>query len=310
MHSWEQIQKTIDYIESHLNVDINIKSLAEIASLSPFYYQRLFSRLVKKPVAEYIKLRRMAKSTELLLDKGKRILDVALELGFSSHEHFTRSFKDTFGITPDDYRNKPQVLNRMTKPELLLNYTIIDEGVPLITDGIVLEISRQQITERIRFVGLNKKMPVQFVADAGTESGVDHLAVLWNTLHNEKEPLLGINQNTEEIGVAYPCEEDGFFNYFAGTAFHRQSIDSNNRLPNTYTSWELPQGEYIVCLFEAESFDMLVLDAIYKAQNYLFSIWLPNHSIETEPFCAERYESHVQTTTSMEIWVKVKDYSI
>lgn len=48
MHAWEQIQKTIEFIEEHLNTELKIESLANMAALSPFYYQRLFSRLVKK----------------------------------------------------------------------------------------------------------------------------------------------------------------------------------------------------------------------------------------------------------------------
>lgn len=67
MHAWEQVQLTVDYIEEHFNEKLEVERLAEIAALSPFYFQRLFSRLVKKPVTEYIKLRRMAKATELLL---------------------------------------------------------------------------------------------------------------------------------------------------------------------------------------------------------------------------------------------------
>lgn len=72
MHAWEQIQKTIEFIEDHLSEEISIETLAKTALLSPFYYQRLFSRLVKKPVAEYIKLRRMARATEALLQKEQR----------------------------------------------------------------------------------------------------------------------------------------------------------------------------------------------------------------------------------------------
>lgn len=82
MHAWEQIQLTIDYIEEHLAEDIKIEDLSKLASLSQFYYQRLFSRLVKKPVGEYIKLRRLAVASEDILDKNKRILDVALDWDF------------------------------------------------------------------------------------------------------------------------------------------------------------------------------------------------------------------------------------
>lgn len=298
MHAWEQIQQTIEFIEGHLSEEISINNLAKMASLSPFYYQRLFSRLVKKPVAEYIKLRRMAKAAEILLQKNKRILDIALDLGFSSHEHFTRTFKDTFGMTPDDYRRNPVALNRMTKPELLLHYTLIDEGVPLITDGIVLEINRQHISEPIYFTGMKRDIPIHFIEGLGTESGVDPLGNLWQSFHEQKETLFEL-ADSEEIGVAYPCVEEGYFSYFAGAK------SSQGEGPNGCMNWELPVGKYIVCSFEAECFEALVMDALYKAQQYIYNTWLPKHQLQTDVFCAERYTSHSPETTSMEIWLKL-----
>lgn len=44
MHAWEAIQTTLDYIETHMDEALEIEALAEQAALSPFYYQRLFSR--------------------------------------------------------------------------------------------------------------------------------------------------------------------------------------------------------------------------------------------------------------------------
>lgn len=299
MHAWEQIQQTIDFMEEHLDEPLKINELAKMAALSPFYYQRLFSRLVKKPVAEYVRLRRMAKAAELLRQKNKRILDIAVELGFSSHEHFTRTFKDTFGMTPEQYRKNPLPLNRMTKPELLLHYTLVDEDVPLITDGIVLEVNRRKLTQPIRFAGLEKKMPVQFVEGLGRESGVDPLDTLWREFHEKKESLLQLNADAEEIGAAYPCDDAGYFLYFAGAKTDRTDI------PRGYAGWELPQGDYVVCTFEAEDFESLVMDALFKAQQYLYGMWLPNHQLKTEAFCAERYESHGSQTTRMEIWLKL-----
>lgn len=88
MHVWEAIQKTLDYIEEHIGEDIKIEVLADTAALSLFYYQRLFSRLVKRPVREYIKLRRLARASEVLENKNNRILDIALHYGFGSHETY------------------------------------------------------------------------------------------------------------------------------------------------------------------------------------------------------------------------------
>lgn len=299
MHAWEQIQKTIDFIEEHLDGEISIEELSKTAALSPFYYQRLFRRLVKKPVAEYIRLRRMAKATELLKQKNRRILDVAVELGFSSHEHFTRTFKDTFGMTPEAYRKNPMPLNRMTKPELLLHYTLVDEDVPLITNGIVLEVSKRQLTQPVCFIGLEKKMPAQFVEGLGTESGVDPLNTLWDDFHSKKAAELTPRAASEEIGIAHPCSDTGYFVYFAGTRTDTMIVSTG------YASWELPPGKYVVCTFEAENFDALVMDALYKAQQYLYGTWLSIHKLQTDTFCAERYESHTAQTGSMEIWLKL-----
>lgn len=299
MHAWEQIQQTIEFIEDHLGEEIDIVNLAKRASLSPFYYQRLFSRLVKKPVAEYIKLRRMAKATEVMLQKDKRILDIALDLGFSSHEHFSRTFKDTFGLTPDEYRKNPQTLNRMTKPELLLHYTLIDEGVPLITNGIVLEVNRREVAKPVYFIGVKKDMPVQFIDGLGTESGVDPLDTLWRNFREQKQTALGLPEDSEEVGVAYPCLEEGYFSYFAGAKSRHTGAQDG------FMNWILSPGEYIVCSFEAENFEALVMDALYKAQQYIYNTWLPNHKLQTEAFCAERYASHSPKTTSMELWLKL-----
>ena len=63
----------------------------------------------------------------------------------------------------------------MTKPQLLLHYTLIDENVPLISDGIVLEIGRRQLQSAESFVGLSAKAPLQFINDLGVASGPDPL---------------------------------------------------------------------------------------------------------------------------------------
>lgn len=297
MHAWEQIQETVDYIEEHLSDGPDIENLAKMASLSPFYYQRLFSRLIKKPVVEYIKLRRMARATDFLLQKDRRILDVALDLGYSSHEQFSRTFKNTFGLTPEEYRKKPVALNRMNKPQLLLNYTLVDENVPLVSDGIVLEISRKRLPAAEHFSGLETKAPVEFVAGLGVEPGVDPLDAIWRAFHDKKDDIPGLLPEGDEIGVSYPCAEAGFFCYFAGAqARHPHSLKDMK-------SYVLPEGEYIVCAFEAEDFEALVMDALYKAHRYLFEVWLPNHGLTAEPFAVERYASHEKHTKSMEIWI-------
>ena len=297
MHAWEQIQVTVDYIEENLSEEIRIEELAKLACLSQFYYQRLFSRLVKRPVNDYIKLRRLAKASEALQDKNKRILDIALDCGFASHETFTRSFKDAFGITPEEYRADPVRLNNVVRPQLLLNYTLVDENVPLIADGIVIEISRRKLSSAQHFIGLTTEEPVSQMPGSGA-TGVDELGKLWDSFHENKQSIKGLKENGDELGVTFPGTKDGFYRYFTGA----EAI--TNEAEKDYSTWELPEGEYIVCSFEAEDFEHLVMDAVYKAHKYLFETWLPNHKLSCLPFAAERYASHSPETTCMEVWIR------
>jgi AraC family transcriptional regulator len=296
MHAWEQIQLTIDIIEEHLSEEIKIEDLAQLASLSPFYYQRLFCRLVKKPVKEYIKLRRLAKASEALLDKSKRILDIALDIGFSSHQILTRTFKSTYGITPEEYRTNPVRLNNFCMPQLLLNYTLVDENVPLIADGIVIEISRYNLSSPQYFIGLTVEEPIAKMPGNG-EPGVDGLSKLWDDFHESKFSIQGLKENGDELGVAYGGTKLGHYCYFGGA----EAV--SNQASEKYSTWRLAEGEYIVCSFEAEDFEHLVTDALYKAQRYVFEMWLPNHKLSCKPFAIERYANHSPNTTSMQVWV-------
>ncbi|MDF2544061.1 MAG: AraC family transcriptional regulator [Herbinix sp.] len=296
MHAWEAIQKSLDYIEDHIAEDIKIEILAETAALSLFYYQRLFSRLVKKPVREYIKLRRMALVLEGLQNKNNRILDIALEYGFGSHETFTRAFKEVYGMTPEKYRENPVSLNQFDKPDLMLGYTLIDEGVPLISDGLVLEINRRLLQEPIRFMGLIGYVPIAGQLPVGESTGVDIPGEVWSRFHQEKDRIARI-PNGREVGVAYMGDAlDGCFTYFAGAEVLPGITDVY------FKTWQLPAREYIVCGFEAENFQELVTVALNKAIKYS-GLWIEKHNLVMDMFAPELYYGSTAETTYMELLI-------
>lgn len=123
MNARETIQNSIYFIEKNVDKRIEIDELSKQSYLSPYYYQRLFSKLVGKPVMEYIKLRRLAKAADYMIaNKNSRISDVAYRFGFENHETFTRSFKSTYGITPENYRANPSQLSHFHAPDISLSY--------------------------------------------------------------------------------------------------------------------------------------------------------------------------------------------
>ena len=298
MHAWEAIQKTLDFIETNISEEIDIEQLAKESSLSLFYYQRLFSRLVKKPVREYIKLRRLACACKSLADKQHRILDIALDCGFGSHETFTRAFKEAYKMTPEEYRKQPVMLNQFDKPDLLLNYTIIDEGVPLIRDGLVLEFNRKTILQPIHFMGVTGIVPIEEQMPLGEATGIDMPGEVWEKFHQEKQHILRI-EGGRELGVAYLGNvPEGYFTYFAGAEVTQETEDIR------FAKWELPAREYIVCGFEAENFEQLVTVALNKAVKYS-GLWLEKHRLTMDVYSPEMYYDSSPEGSYMELWMPV-----
>jgi AraC family transcriptional regulator len=299
MHAWEAIQKTLNHIEEQIGEEIKIEELAEIAALSLFYYQRLFTRLVKKPVREYIKLRRLARSCIVLSNKQNRILDVAVDYGFSSHETFTRAFKDTYGITPVQYRNKPVGLNNFDKPDLLLNYTMVDEGVPLISDGLVLEYNRKTLNEPINFLGVKDFYHFKKGKMLGERPGISEPDAIWKRFFDVCEDIPCI-PGGRLLGVSYNGgAPEGYSTYFAGAETERDTEYS------CFANWELPAREYVVCGFEAGNFEQLTASALGKAMKHT-RFWLKEHGLIADGFFTEIYYHNSSEIAYMEMWIPFK----
>jgi len=296
MHAWEAIQNSLNYIEDHLSENIKVETLASVASLSPYYFQRLFGRLVKKSVNEYVRLRRLAKASEALKDKKKRIIDVALDYGFSDHANFTRAFKDAYGITPDEYRACPVILNHFIKPDLLLNYVMVDEDVPLIADGILVEVIRRKLDEPRTFIGIEGEVP-DAELKGGKATGVATAGIIWDEFHRQKPHIQHLVPNGNELGVLYIGNaREGCCTYMVGAEAN------GNTQTEGHASYTLPSCEYVVCCFEAENFTELIETAIFKVSSFMKS-WMKQHNLTCGNFLAEMYYGNTQDAGYMELWL-------
>lgn len=107
MENWEQINAVAQmqcYIKEHLEEPITLHILAQVAGYSPWHCAKLFKELTGKAPFEYIRMCRLSKAALELRDRNLKIVDVAMDFVFDSHEGFSRAFRKQFGISPNDYK--------------------------------------------------------------------------------------------------------------------------------------------------------------------------------------------------------------
>lgn len=96
--------KVLDYIENHLFEDITLDDLAEIAHLEKTYLITKFKEIWGLSPIKYVNTMRIERAKFLLKRSDKSITEIAYETGFGSIHYFSRYFKETVGLTPNEYR--------------------------------------------------------------------------------------------------------------------------------------------------------------------------------------------------------------
>jgi AraC family transcriptional regulator len=98
--------KALWYIESHLSGDLSLDAIAEVVGVSRYHLSRAFGVTVGCALALYVRGRRLSESARELGNGAPDILALALDSGYGSHEAFTRAFRQHFGITPEQLRER------------------------------------------------------------------------------------------------------------------------------------------------------------------------------------------------------------
>lgn len=92
------------FIQEHLDEELSLDRLAEIAGYSPYHFHRIFRGQVGERLDDYVRRLRMERAAHSLRYREQSVLNVALDAGYGSHEGFTRAFQRIFGVTPSEYQ--------------------------------------------------------------------------------------------------------------------------------------------------------------------------------------------------------------
>ena len=104
-----RFRKVLEYIDSHLDDDLSVDRLSNVAAFSKYHFHRQFSELFGISVYKYVQLNRLKRASyQLAFRNHMQIIDISLASGYENHESFSRAFKKSIGQSPSEFREHPQ----------------------------------------------------------------------------------------------------------------------------------------------------------------------------------------------------------
>lgn len=244
MESWERVlavQHMQDYIEGNLTKRITLLSLAKAVGYSPWHCARIFKELTGKTPFEYIRALRLSRAATKLHDEQVKIVDVAFDFVFDSHEGFTRAFSKQFGMTPKYYRdNTPPV--KLFLPRHARDYYFTlqkgDEKMSKTPNTVFVQVIDRPARKLILKRGIKATYYFEYCEEVGCD--------VWDILSGIKEALY------EPIGMWMPenLQKPGTSVYAQGVEV---PLDFEGTIPEGYEIIELPPCKMAV--FQGQPFD-------------------------------------------------------
>ena len=99
----EIIRQAQQYVSAHIREKLSVPLLAKQVDVSPSYLTALFHKNLQISPGEYIRRTKLQESKQMIRENNLNFTEIAAELQYSTVHHFSRQFKEKFGITPTEY---------------------------------------------------------------------------------------------------------------------------------------------------------------------------------------------------------------
>lgn len=100
------IREALTYIEQNFQNEITVEDIAHVCGLNRSYFGKIFKDSTGKTPQQFLLTYRMIKATELLKLTKLSVGDISNAVGYANQLHFSRAFKNVYGISPREWRNK------------------------------------------------------------------------------------------------------------------------------------------------------------------------------------------------------------
>jgi AraC family transcriptional regulator len=272
------VAKALWFIESHSASDITLDDIASCAGVSRFHLLRAFGATTGRSIMRYVRARRLSEAARRLAAGADDILAIALEMGYGSHEAFTRAFREQFGVTPESMRKQGHVDNVQLVEAFTMKASTLTQ----------LERPRWENGKVLLLAGLGERIDCE-------NAGV--IPQLWQRF----APYLGNvpgQIGTNAYGVSYNTDDAGNMDYMCGV-----EVAEFSSLPREFNRLRIPEQRYVV-FFHRDH-----IASIRNTMNTIWSQWLPEsgHEVADAPFF-EVYSETFNGLTGLggvELWIPI-----
>jgi AraC family transcriptional regulator len=274
-------QKALWYIESHLAAPLTLDDVAGVAGVSRFHLVRAFAAATGFSVMRYVRARRLSKAAQALAAGAPDILSLALDADYSSHEAFTRAFRDHFGVTPEAVR-AATCLDRLKLQEpIVMDSTLLDNLKP----------PRFETSKPLLVAGISERCT--------PENGGAGIPNQWQQFHQKVDGTPARIGNVA-YGVCCNGDDAGNFDYVAGI-----EVADFSDLPREFARVRIPEQKYAV-FTHAEH-----VSTIRRTVHTIWNHWLPISGMKAADAPSfERYDEKFDPATGnggLEIWIPVRE---
>jgi len=273
------MNNALAYMEANLDGEISTEKAAQLACCSQYHFQRMFSYIIGVPLSEYIRRRRITKAA-LDLQRGDKVIDVALRYGYDSPTAFNRAFQALHGISPSAAQKPDTVLKAFPR----VSFQITVKGVSEMDYRIVEK-------EAFRAVGVRTHL------SADMEENFKNITPFWQdtiTAGLTKE-IAGL-MNAEPFGLlgVSACNESGTDGYYY--------ICVATDAPVPPGMFEVNVPKYTWAIFPGSG-NPTNIKELHKR---IFSEWLPTSGYEwADTLDVEVYLNDDPVDMKYEVWMPV-----
>lgn len=237
MFEEEVVEEIKRFIDTHMHEEISLKKIADAICYSKEHTSRLFKKQTGENLFDFIRDQRLIRAAEQMKNKGGKIVNIAFDYGFNSHEVFTRAFSTYFGISPKQFRQiKPKIKHFMPKGLKVFPLEYKERNMNNLI--IFTQIMRKEERQLLYYPGKDATHYFEYCEEVGCD--------VWGKLLEIKETL------NEPLGLWLPekIQAKESSEYVQGVEVES---DYFGKIPEGMKSVTLPASTYIV--FQSQPYE-------------------------------------------------------